>query len=320
MLEKEKNISGISDNLFESITEQGAVEKKQPNKLIFQSKKIAISISESEDLELLGLSEQHLKDISIEIARYLIVNGATLLYGGDLRNGGFTDLFSELSYQYKFLSDSERRFINYFPFPNGRNLSTGDIASMMQKQVEVKRLEIPKHLGNPDPKKDYAPFHKNEDRFLFAECFSDMRIRMSKDCDARIVVGGRHKNFIGYFPGIVEETFYTFTEGKPIYLVGGFGGATKLLIRILCGERPIELTNEYQFDSEFFVNFKSYCQGKSTVIFDYNFLVDYFQQYSIESIAKHNGLTLEENNILFESTNIHEIVFLIVKGLKNINV
>jgi hypothetical protein len=318
MVEKEKNISGISDNLSESITEQEALEKKHTEKSILQGKKIAISISESEDLERLGLSEQHLKDISLEIARYLIVNGATLLYGGDLRNRGFTDLFSELSSQYKYLSDKKRRFINYFPFPTGRNLSTDDIASMMQKQVEVKRLEVPKHLGNPDPNKDYDPFNNNEDRFLFAECFSDMRIKMSQDCDARIVLGGRLKNFVGYFPGIVEETFYSLTEGKPIYLVGGFGGATKLLIRVLCGDKPIELTNEFQLDSEFFINFRSFCQGKSTVNFDYNSLFEYFQKHSIDSIAKHNGLTIEENNILFESTNIHEIVFLIVKGLLNI--
>ena len=318
MVEKEKNISGISDNLSESITEQEALEKKHTEKSILQGKKIAISISESEDLERLGLSEQHLKDISLEIARYLIVNGATLLYGGDLRNRGFTDLFSELSSQYKYLSDKKRRFINYFPFPTGRNLSTDDIASMMQKQVEVKRLEVPKHLGNPDPNKDYDPFNNNEDRFLFAECFSDMRIKMSQDCDARIVLGGRLKNFVGYFPGIVEETFYSLTEGKPIYLVGAFGGATKLLIRVLCGDKPIELTNEFQLDSEFFINFRNFCQGKSTVNFDYNSLFEYFQKYSIDSIAKHNGLTIEENNILFESTNIHEIVFLIVKGLLNI--
>jgi hypothetical protein len=318
MVENEKNISGISDNLSESITEQAALEKKLSKKSILDGKKVAISISVSEDLESLGLSEQHIKDISIEIARYLIVNGATLLYGGDLRNGGFTKLFSELSYQYKFLSDKKPRFINYFPFPDGRNLSTDEIASLMQKQVEVEILEIPKHLGNQDPKKKYDPFHNNEDKFLIAECLTDMRINMSHDCNARIVIGGIPKNFKGYLPGILEETFYSLKEEKPIYLVGGFGGVTKSLIRVLCGDNPKELTNEFQFDSEFFINFRNFCQGKSTVNFDYNFLVDYFQKHSIESIAKHNGLTTEENYILFESTNIHEIVFLIVKGLQNI--
>src|SRR5690606_26234756 len=107
-------------------------------------------VSESEELEKLGLSDHHLKDISIEIARYLIVNGATMLYGGDLRHGGFTELFSELSYQYKYLGDKERRFINYFPFPNSKSINDDVRADFIKKQVEAKILDIPEDLGDVD--------------------------------------------------------------------------------------------------------------------------------------------------------------------------
>lgn len=318
-MEAEKNISGISENLSDSIAEQKVIAKKQIQKGKLHGKRIAISVSESEELEQLGLSDQHIKDISIEIARYLIVNGATMLYGGDLRKDGFTELFSELSYQYKNLSDKEKRFVNYFPFPNSKAVLDNDLANIFKKQVEAKFIEIPKHLGAIDTEKKYEPFKSVEDRFILSECYADMRIRMANESDARIVLGGKQKNYAGYFPGIVEETFHSLNAGKAIYLLGGFGGATKSIIEIISGGMPYQLTNDFQFDSEFLKEFKKFVSDKSEVKLDYDFIFYFFRQHSIESISKQNGLTPEENQILFESTNIHELVFLIVKGLKAIN-
>lgn len=318
-MENEKNISGISENLAESIKEQSAVEESQIKSSFLHGKRIAISVSVCEELEALGLSSQHLDDISIEIARYLIVNGATLLYGGDLRQGGFTKLFAELSYQYKFLSDRERRFVNYFSFPNSLSVTVEEKANFIKQQVEPVILEIPEHLGAIDKVRKYEPFSNLEDRFIFSECFSDMRIRMANESDARILLGGKQKGYLGYIPGIIEEAYQSLKAGKPIYLIGGFGGATKSLINVIQKQFPKELTNEFQFDSEFLNEFRNYCKGKSVINLDYDLLVDFFNQHTIDLISRLNGLSVEENEILFESTNIHELVFLIIKGLKNIS-
>ncbi|MFN8323972.1 MAG: hypothetical protein U0T74_15010 [Chitinophagales bacterium] len=317
-METEKNISGISENLAESISEHSDKEI-QKNLGILSGKRVAISVSISEELEQLGLSNHHLKDITIETARYLIVNGATLLYGGDLRNDGYTRLFAELSYQYKFLSDRKFRFVNYFPFPNSKNVSLKDKADFVKQQVFPRILDVPKHLGDVDTDKKFDPFKNCNDRFIFSECFSDMRITMAKESDARILVGGKQKGYLGYIPGIVEEAFQSLQANRPIYLLGGFGGAAKSLIKVISGDRPKELTNEFQFDTEFLMEFRKYCEGKSIINLDYDYLVKFFQEHNIDSISKHNGLSVEENQILFESQNIHELVFLIVKGLKNIS-
>jgi hypothetical protein len=284
-----------------------------------QGKRIAISFSESEELEQLGLSDQRLKDISIEIARYLIANGATLLYGGDLRNGGFTKLCSELSFQYKYLSDKQNRFINYFPFPNSKSVSNNEKAIFVKQEVEAIKLNPPKHLGKIDAKRKYDPLKNLDDKFVFSECFADMRIIMANESNARILLGGKQINFLGYIPGIIEEAYQTLRANKPIFLLGGFGGATKSLIRVITGDRPRELTDEFQFDTEFLNEFKIFCQGKSVINLDYVYLVDFFQHHNIESISNQNGLSIEENKILFESTKISELVFLIIKGMLNIS-
>lgn len=317
-METKKNISGISENLADSIVERETIDEKLNEKTLLHEKRIAISVSESEELEQLGLSDQHLKDISIEIARYLIVNGATMLYGGDLRIGGFTELFSELSYQYKYLKDRKFRFVNYFPFPNSRHLTINDRANFLKKQVEVKILDTPKSVGEIDAKKKYEPFDNIEDRYIFSECFTDMRVQMAEDSDARIVLGGRQTNFLGYLPGIVEEAYHSLKASKPLYLLGGFGGATKSIISVINGNKPQELSNEFQFNSKFLKDFKSYSSEISSVSLNYDEMIGFLQKHSVESISQGNGLSVEENEILFESVNIHELVFLVIKGLKTI--
>ena len=313
-METEKNISGISENLADSIKQ---ADENQSEKPFLTGRRIAVSVSDSEDIEKLGLSPHHVKDFSIEMARYLFVNGAALLYGGDLRVGGYTELFSELSFQYKYLRDKDYRFVNYAPFPNSKNFTSKDKANFKKKQVELKILEVPETVGQIDREKDYDPFNNVADRYAFSECFTDMRIKMAADSDARILLGGKQKNFLGYLPGIFEEAFHSLKADQPVYLLGGFGGAAKSVISLIKGENPRELSNDFQFDTEFLREFKRYASDKASVSLDYDELNAFFRTHTPESISQKNGLTIDENQILFESTNIHELIFLILKGLKN---
>jgi len=316
MTKLDTNISGISENLSESIALQIADEKKNLHKSIFHGKRIAISVSESEEIDFLGLSNHHLYDVSIELARYFIVNGAKLLYGGDIRNEGFTEVFSELSYQYKYLNDKENRFVNYFPFPTSKKLTTTILAEFIKKQVDILQLQIPSHIQNIDQNKDYSPLTNADDRYVVAECLTHMRDQMGKDQDARVILGGKQTGFVGYYPGIIEEAFYTLKNSKPLYLIGGYGGATRSIISLINGTKPKELTNEFQFQDQQTIQFKKLADKKNASPIDYNVLSDFFSSYGLEGISKLNGLSVEDNQVLFESTNIHEIVFLILKGLK----
>lgn len=317
-METEKNISGISENLAESIVEQKELEIQSREKGILDGIRIAVSVSENEELEQLGLSNQHLTDIMIEVARYLMANGGTLLYGGHLKNEGYTRLFAELSYQYKFLNDTAFRFVNYFPFPNSISLTLEIRADFVQQQVEPVIIEIPEHLGIIDKHREYDPFKSIEDKFIFSECFSDMRNIMAHNSHARIVVGGKQSKFLGYMPGIVEEAYYSLKANKPVYIIGGFGGAAKSLSKVICGELPKELTNEFQYNDEILQNFKKGYHDKASVPMDYDKLMDFFKQFNLDIFSELNGLSNDENLVLFESQNIHEIIFLIMKGLKNI--
>src|SRR6266481_1039098 len=67
-----------------------------PNAPSLRNWKVALSISDSPDLENLGLGRVHMEDAFVEIARHLLARGASLLYGGDHRLQGFTQILFDL--------------------------------------------------------------------------------------------------------------------------------------------------------------------------------------------------------------------------------
>ena len=304
------DISGVETNLLAKKV------KRVQDSIVFKGKKIAISVSENEDLELLGFTKQHLNDVSIEIARYITANGAIAMYGGDLRVGGFTYFFSELSNQYQRQNDKSRRFVNYFVFPNTKAITPEVRVDFHQKKIEIKEVKNPPSI-EVDEEREYYPWISTEDRYTCSECFREMRLQMAKDSDARILVGGKISNFLGYIPGVIEEALLTLKENKPVFLVGGFGGATTKLINLLKGEKVDELSNSYQYNDAFLKKYQEFVKDKCSYA-DYENLKAELLPYNIEALSKLNGLTTAENEVLFTSKNIHEIVFYIMKGLKKL--
>jgi len=308
------NITGI-DGAASVTASLSDTYPKQFRKLA--GKKIAISVSENEDLEKLGLSLQHINDISIELARYIIANGGTALYGGDLRKDGFTQYFSELARQYKVANDETFRFINYFPFPNSKHITKEVRIDFKAKQVKPEILPLPEKFKSIDTDRSYNPTKDLNDRFIFAECFRDMRINMTRDCSARVVLGGKFTSYMGFIPGVIEETLTTLEQNKPLYLIGGFGGATAKLISVIQGEDVEELSNEYQYNTNFLKDYRIYA-AKEYPWMDYEILKTQIQAFDIDALSELNKLSVAENEILFYSRNIHEILYLIIKGLKAI--
>ena len=112
-------------------------------------------------------------DLSVEIARHLLVTGAKLVYGGDLRIGGFTKLLCDLSCQYGIKEKSDPStiyFTNYFAWPIFNRLSKSDIAEFKYDRVEIVKTEIPKGVGEEDKGKFFEPTTPSK-MFLWAKFF-----------------------------------------------------------------------------------------------------------------------------------------------------
>ena len=90
---------------------------------------VAISISESPDMEIFGLSRGHLEDTMYEIAMHLLGNGTNLAYGGDLRRGGFAEKLSELIYRYRSGTGANGRgnVTDYLAWPVHISMAAADL-------------------------------------------------------------------------------------------------------------------------------------------------------------------------------------------------
>lgn len=307
-----------TENLDRTIKKDIKEQDKKDEKSFLYEKNIAISISDSDDIEELGFSKIHQQDIILEITRYLIINGSTLVYGGDLRTQGYTFLFSEIVQQYIYKKENKSYYKNYFSFPIYLDMSASSRLDFKKNGVEVIKIKPPEKLGI-DEKQFYVP-NNNENLFIWAESLLKMRNEMNDDSDARIFMGGTKTNFKGKYPGLLEEALISLETNKPTYFIGAFGGITKSIIDNLLNKKVEELTDVWQRRTSpkyaEFIDF--YNQQNDVEKINYSEKSKFLNDYTIEKLSKNNGLNEEENMRLFEAIHFPEIIYLILKGLKNI--
>lgn len=263
-------------------------------KEVLDGKKIAISISDSENMHALGLSEAHLIEAMCEIARHMLALGATLIYGGDLRARGFTRLLYELVSRYRKDSADLKNItsiINYLPWSSIRTTSPGELIKLREELSGTAEICLLDHDGNRSElnftKEDQSSAHLH-----WAKSLTQMRVRTTIESTARIVLGGRTRGFMGDMPGIAEEVMISLTNKSPVYLLGGFGGCTREILDAMGVYNP-------------FLASKPNWKGASA-----------FSRYDIESL--NNGLSTGENLALATTPYVDQAIILVIRGLLNI--
>lgn len=275
---------------------------------------VAISISESDNLLDLGLSKECVDDLMVEITRHLLISKAKMVYGGDLRQMGFTELFKDLAFQYGAFEKSrndEMYFTDFIAWPLHLNIkpeTCDDYRHSRVKLTPVPALAFP----NIDTSKFICP-DSVYNQYIWAENLTKMRTEMERVAKCRIIAGGKLSCFKGKMAGILEEFTIARRMGHPVYIVGGYGGCAQLLSAVVEGKENVDAFIRIASESASYKDLISYYDSIDSP-------VDYAE---VESYAKldrllDNGLSEEENRRLFHSVNIMEIVSLILKGINNV--
>lgn len=313
-MKKENKVT--NKDLDKHVAEELKGKSKESEIHLFDGKNVAISISDSPEIEHLGFSLVHQKNLITEITRFLIIHGSSLVYGGDLRQNGYTRLFSNLVHQYRPSKEVGKLFFkNYFDFPIHLKLTKSDTLEFKKNGVLPVIVKPPSGLGI-DESKFYIP-KGNENLFIWAESLTKMREEMQSNTDARIFTGGSMSNFKGKYPGLLEESILALKNDIPVYFMGIFGGVTSRIIEGLKGEKPEELSIEWQSSqNQNYEEFVShYNSKKSEDKIDYKSSTEFLNNYTLARLSKNNGLSIEENERLFCTVHTSEIIFLIMKGL-----
>jgi hypothetical protein len=315
---EDNNISNIAND-----TDVGSpilTEKKETlaRKYFLKGITLGISISESDNLEELGYSVAHLRDAMVETARYILALGGRVAYGGDMRQGGFTELMFELLAYYK--ADKELppkdRFQSYLSWPLSLNL-TAEKQAELSHDVSFRRIEPPHDLRIANSKEFLKP-DSCENLYIWSRCLTKMREEMESECNARIFIGGRTKGFKGKCPGILEELLIAIKNNHPIYLVGAFGGITKDAIDAFNETRSNAFSSDFHLEStEYRDLFNLYNSRHEDSMIDYQHYYSILQKINFSGLSKMNGLNESENRRLAITPHISEIIYLILKGLTN---
>ncbi len=249
---------------------------------------IALSVAPPEDLAACGMGPEHLRDALGEISRQLLALGAQLIYGGDLRSGGITELLFELAARYALpLEQRDKQvpaIIDVLAFPMHANLTSQELLSWESEFAPTGEL---RYL---DPDGEAWSFKTRPERLeqlskeQWPAALTAMRSYVTHVSDARIVLGGKTRNYEGNMPGIIEEALISTQASQPLFVIGGFGGAAQGIARQILSKEPTMIPG-----------------------------VDHAYRIGVE-----NGLAEAELMRLAVSPHIDEIAVLITRGLRQL--
>ena len=252
------------------------------------SQHVGVSIQESPDMRFFGFTDGHLKDAMAGFPIYLLSSGATLVYGGDLRDKGFTRLIYDLVLRYRPGQEVVR---DYLAWPAYATMSANEIRELDEALQGFARLILVTPDGNPMPCREHRPVSPNavDDR-AWSTGMTAMRELMRAQTDARIVMGGRLEGHKGVMPGIAEETLLSIKAKQPVFVVGSFGGCARAIAEVLGLAEP-------------WAGSCDTWQGR-----------EQFEGYS--EVDLNNGLTLAENRGLATTPHIDQAIVLVLTGLR----
>ena len=271
--------------------------------------RIAVSIATPDDIGTDASQRESIAPMFEELVARLLVppapEGAThafVAYGGPLERELAQSLANGVGNASEDASPGpDPLIVNYLAAPQWIGA-----AHLERPGVQVERCSVtPTRLRcAPDPTNAQAE----------ALAFTAMREQMARECGALVVIGGRLADYSGRYPDAIDQALESVAAGRPLYVVGGFGGAAHALARhLLKGEKVAELTDAWQD-----------AYGPAV-------LIDTPYRRSLEadmarllprgdwsSVGKRNGLTKRENETLSTGTDPQTIAELIRRGLSNL--
>src|SRR5262249_8173952 len=103
--------------------------------------------------------------------------------------------------------------------------------------------------------------------------------------------------------------------GQPLYLIGAFGGAARLVIDLLEGRPRHEFTWEFQKAAPHAKAMRALYDAHGPTWEDYDDMANRFASTGVTGLAARNRLTAQENRELFSSRDVTRIVELLLEGL-----
>lgn len=301
---------------------------------------VAVSLSTAPDTDLYGGSPEHLATFADDLVLYLLIAGLRVAYGGvlghdALQNGIIAGdginyverLLAMVRSHSLLLSEVAGRppvpIENWVAWPIHHRFGDAELRCYGQ-EATLKDLPPPPNLGLTAQELNasdnaFVPPDTPVRRYAWARSLTFMRTSMQEGTSARIAMGGRLTEYKGLWPGVLEEGVITLRAGQPLYLLGLFGGAARLLLDALLGIQREELTSAWLSALSGSDELRDEYRRRGQKVQTPEELGAELTQRGAAGLSAvlNNGLAEDENIELVNADDPQRIVALILKGLRS---
>lgn len=300
-------------------------------------RQIALSISESSDCRRYGMTESQMDSMLNDVSLQLLVNGATLVYGGRIGSDGYTLALFDMVRSYSGNSGLPpvERVRNYvgWPLPNPEAVRAKYINEAtivpVPRPDELADLES---QGIPADVVEFIQVTNGITRFAWAEGMTKMRQTQATtpEISLRIAIGGKYGPlddqdpeeashwYLGRIPGVIEEIYLSLLHRQPVLLIGAFGGGTSIVADLLEGRTRTEFSWDYQQHAPHAPEMRKIYDQRGVHWHGYRELGKFFQTMGVDGLSALNRLTPDENRELFVTRDASRILELILLSVKRI--
>jgi hypothetical protein len=290
---------------------------------------VNLSISESNDSARRGFPAWQVGRVTLQVTTALFGQGVSLVFGHDWREDGLMQAIHAFAQQVQppiplssreVAAAGQPLLTNILPWPDVPRLSDDDL-ERLASTFRVQQAGLPAELM---PYASEARVQGNKGllyRYLRARGLTHLRHRLNAEADARLCLGGRREGSSGRYSGVIEEALLAVQEGKPLFLAGLLGGATRQVIDAIDGEDMADDFCRPGLADECYKNPPVLERDQSTQrdrVADRRALWTTFNQIGVAGISETNCLKPEENKELFRTPVLDRVVELVLTGLSRL--
>ncbi|MCM0080576.1 TIR domain-containing protein [Geomonas sp. Red32] len=285
--------------------------------------RVGIYISEvaADGFKCLHIDPTQLIRLAQDIARHLLGRSATIIYGGDLRNDGFTEFILDEAIVLKNrLNTDEIHVENHLAWPLYK---TDELViawrSKYRQVMETVEHDVPDDVeGNIDKNIPLEP-NTPQNKYIWSRCLTEMRIKSIESCHACVCAGGKLSGYNGKMAGVLEEILIALEKKKPIYLLGAFGGVVGEVCKVLQREAyPEPLTEAWHVQHNAEYELLQIIAAENNNHADYQQIKSILRGIDVSSLCNNAGIDEAEYFRLMKSPFVDECIHLIMQGLTNL--
>lgn len=292
---------------------------RQEENNIFESFSIGISISDPayDEGETDHINPDTLTHLSQDLARHLLARSASLIYGGDLRDNGFTQFILD---EARVLQDRLQQVAppvkNFLAWPlHLDSKSTIQFRAKYGDAITLVESIAPKGVDT----EKFLPPDTPDNLLYWSRSLTQMRQDLVSESGVRICAGGKFSNFKGKMPGVLEEIMLALDSAKPLYLLGGFGGVVSEVSDVLLHKQKIfKLSQIWIQDNQAGYSELQSLAKASNEHYDSLEVEKKLLTLDIVSLSANAGLSESDYRKLMVSSFVDECVHLVLKGIKNL--